>query len=411
MANKKLLVIGYVWPEPKSSAAGSRMLQLINVFLTEGYHVTFASPCAKTDNAFDLSTVGVAQQTIELNNSSFDTCIKTLNPSAVLFDRFMMEEQFGWRVAEQCPNAVRILDTEDLHLLRKGRQQAFRDGKSFSKTYLFSDLAKREIASIYRCDLSLIISKAEMEILANDFKVDESLLLYLPFMLDEITEADFYKLPKFEERKHFVTIGNFLHEPNYNAVLYLKETIWPLIRKELPDAELHVYGAYVSEKVKQLHNEKQGFLIKGFVEDVNTVMQQAKVCLVPIRFGAGLKGKLVDAIRNGTPSVTTSIGAEGMEELIKTSGFITDTSEKFAEKAVDIYKNKSLWNEKSANTFQALNQNFNKKKYHKIFVDAVENTSRYLHEKRQNNFIGQMLMHHSLQSTKYLSKWIEEKNS
>ncbi|GAL71223.1 hypothetical protein [Jejuia pallidilutea] len=218
VANKKLLVIGYVWPEPKSSAAGSRMLQLIDVFLSENYDVTFASPCAKTDNAFHLNAIGVSQQTIALNNSSFDAFIKTLNPSAVLFDRFMMEEQFGWRVAEQCPKAVRILDTEDLHFLRKGRQQAFKVGKSFNKTHLFSDIAKREIASIYRCDLSLIISKAEMEILANTFKVDKSLLLYLPFMIDDILEIDFAKFPKFEERNHFVTIGNFLHEPNYNAV-------------------------------------------------------------------------------------------------------------------------------------------------------------------------------------------------
>lgn len=411
MMNKTLLVVGYVWPEPKSSAAGSRMLQLIDVFLAEDYNVTFTSPCAKTDNTFDLSSIGVKQKTIELNNSSFDAFIKTINPSAVLFDRFMMEEQFGWRVAEQCPNALRILDTEDLHFLRKGRQQAFKAGKSFDKTYLFSDLTKREIASIYRCDLSLIISKAEMEILANDFKVDDSLLLYLPFMLDEISEADFSKLPKFEEREHFVIVGNFLHEPNYNAVLYLKETIWPLIRRELPDVELYVYGAYVSEKVNQLHNEKQGFLIKGFAKDVNTVMQQVRVCLAPLRFGAGLKGKLIDAMKNGTPSVTTSIGAEGIEKSIEACGCIADTPEEFTENTVRIYKNESLWNEKSASAFQVLNQNFNKKKYHKVFVNAVEYTSKNLIEKRQNNFIGQMLMHHSLQSTKYLSKWIEEKNS
>jgi glycosyltransferase involved in cell wall biosynthesis len=323
----------------------------------------------------------------------------------------MMEEQFGWRVAEQCPKAVRILDTEDLHFLRKGRQQAFKVGKSFNKTHLFSDIAKREIASIYRCDLSLIISKAEMEILANTFKVDKSLLLYLPFMIDDILEIDFAKFPKFKERNHFVTIGNFLHEPNYNAVLYLKETIWPLIRKQLPKAELHVYGAYVSEKVNQLHNVKQGFLIKGFADDVNEVMQKAKVCLAPIRFGAGLKGKLVDAMQNGTPVVTTSIGAEGMEELIKTCGCIADTPEDFTGKAVNIYKNKLLWNEKSAGTYPVLNQFFNKNKYRKVLVEAIQNTLNHLNEKRQNNFVGQMLMHHSLQSTKYLSKWIEEKNS
>ena len=151
---KKLLIIGFVWPEPKSSAAGGRMMQLIDVFQSQNYDITFASPCAKSDNAFNLESIGVTQTTIALNNSSFDAFVKTLNPTVVMFDRFMMEEQFGWRVSEQCPNAVKILDTEDLHSLRKGRHQAFKDDKPFDKTYLFSDIAKREIASIYRCDLS-----------------------------------------------------------------------------------------------------------------------------------------------------------------------------------------------------------------------------------------------------------------
>ena len=148
----QLLIIGFVWPEPKSSAAGTRMLQLIEVFQQEGYKIVFASPCAKSDNAFNLEAIGVTQVSIELNNASFDDYIKQLNPEIVMFDRFMMEEQFGWRVTEHCPNALKILDTEDLHCLRKGRQQAYKEGGVFDKTYLLSDVAKREIASIYRCD-------------------------------------------------------------------------------------------------------------------------------------------------------------------------------------------------------------------------------------------------------------------
>src|SRR5690606_22494590 len=132
---QKLLIIGFVWPEPKSSAAGSRMMQLINAFQSFGYDITFASACAKTDNAFDLKTLNVQTETIQLNHSSFDDFIKQLQPDVVLFDRFMTEEQFGWRVAEHCPTAMRILDTEDLHGLRKGRQQAFKDGKPFDDSY------------------------------------------------------------------------------------------------------------------------------------------------------------------------------------------------------------------------------------------------------------------------------------
>jgi hypothetical protein len=408
--SKRLLIIGYVWPEPKSSAAGSRMMQLIEAFQFENYQITFASPCAKNNNAFNLESIDIPQVTIELNNTSFDAFVKKLNPNIVLFDRFMMEEQFGWRVTEQCPDALKILDTEDLHCLRKGRQQAFKNGKTFDEFYLFNDVAKREIASIYRSDLSLIISEAEMDILKHQFKVDASLLLYLPFMLDSISEDDIQKLPKFEYRNHFITIGNFLHEPNYNAVLYLKETIWPLIRKQLPKAEIYVYGAYASQKVNQLHNEKQGFLVKGFAKNVNTVMQRARVCLAPIRFGAGLKGKLIDAMNNGTPCLLTNIAAEGMYGNLAPNGFIEDNPEVFANKAVKLFLDETEWNTKQNNGFKIINQRFNKNMHRDKCLGAIKTTIKHIGNHRLNNFTGQMLQHHYLQSTKFMSKWIEEKN-
>jgi glycosyltransferase involved in cell wall biosynthesis len=357
-----------------------------------------------------LRDIGVDQVSVALNNSNFDVFIKELNPKVVMFDRFMMEEQFGWRVAEQCPQALRVLDTEDLHCLRKSRQDAFKKGYKFDNTYLFNDVAKREIASIYRCDLSLIISEAEIEILKNQFKVDESLLLYLPFMLDFISDERIKALPRFYDREHFITIGNFLHAPNYNAILYLKETIWPLIRAQLPNVELHVYGAYASQKVTQLNNKKQGFLIKGFADDVNEVMQQAKICLAPIRFGAGLKGKLVDAMQNGTACITTTIGAEGMFGSLEPSGFIEDDSQAFVDKAIQVYKNKALWAVKQQNGFTIVNQRFNKLRHQEKLLNAVAEVSKQLINRRQNNFIGQMLQHQTMHSTKYMSKWIEEKN-
>ncbi|WP_346881247.1 glycosyltransferase [uncultured Algibacter sp.] len=407
---KKLLIIGFVWPEPKSSAAGGRMMQLIAFFKNNGYQITFASPCAKSDNAFNLEDIGVSQVAITLNNSSFDVFVKALNPTIVMFDRFMMEEQFGWRVAEHCPNALRILDTEDLHSLRKGREQAFKDKIIFDKAYLFNDVAKREIASIYRSDLSLMISEAEIDILEHNFKIDASLLHYVPFMLEAVTKDMFNNAVAFNKREHFITIGNFLHAPNYNAVLYLKETIWPLIRKQLPKAELHIYGAYASQKVNQLHNDKQGFLIKGFADDVNEVMQQTKVCLAPIRFGAGLKGKLVDAMQNGTPCITTTVGAEGMYGDLNPNGFIEDTLEVFANKAVQLYEDGTLWKEKQQNGFKIINERFNKTQHQKKLLAKIEGLLEQLTKHRMHNFTGQMLQHHTMQSTKFMSKWIEEKN-
>ena len=210
------------------------MMSILRLFKQQDWQVEFATPAQTSDHMIDLAADDITSQKIALNCDSFDRYVSDYQPDIVLFDRFMMEEQFGWRVAEHCPDALRILDTEDLHCLRKGRQQAFKDKKSFDTSYLFNDIAKREIASIYRCDLSLIISEAEINILHSEFKIEGSLLYYLPFMLNKVSGKKIESLPKFKNRYNFISIGNFLHEPNYNSVLYLKETIWPLIRKKLP---------------------------------------------------------------------------------------------------------------------------------------------------------------------------------
>ena len=408
--NKKLLVIGFVWPEPKSSAAGSRMLQLITQFQKQGYVVSFACAAKISTNTFDLAGIGVTTKAILLNDACFDVFVSELKPNVVLFDRFMVEEQYGWRVAEQYPDALRILDTEDFHGLRKARGKALKEATDMSLAHLHNNTTKREIASIYRCDLSLIISEAEMDILRDQFKIDASLLCYLPFLVAPVTSSDIEKLPTFEERQHFITIGNFLHEPNYDAVLYLKQSIWPLLKKQLPQATLHIYGAYESQKVTQLHHEKEGFLIKGFAEDVNSVMQNAKVCLAALRFGAGLKGKLIDAMQNGTPCGMTTIAAEGMFGHIAPNGFIEDAPEHFVAQAVALYQDETLWNQAQQQGFKVLNQRFDVALFEAAFFNRLTELLKDLKTHRQRNFMGQLLQHQTLQSTKYMSKWIAAKN-
>ncbi|RSK39352.1 glycosyltransferase [Mangrovimonas spongiae] len=406
----KLLIIGFVWPEPKSSAAGSRMMQLIAFFLSHNYDVTFATTTKKTQNAFNLEQIGIHEVEVALNNSSFDDFLAELKPDIVLFDRFLTEEQFSWRVAECCPNAIRILDTEDLHFLRKGRQQAFKDKELFNDDYLYNDTAKREIASILRCDLSLLISEYEMALLQERFHVDASLLLYLPFMLNSISNKALKKLPRYQSRDHFITVGTFLHEPNYQSVLYLKQTIWPKIKAQLPNAELHIYGAYQSQKVTQLHNIKEGFLIKGFVDDLDTVMQSSRVCLAPLQFGAGLKGKLIDAMRNGTPCAMSTIAAEGMFGTSQPNGFVSDDVNEFVEKTIQLYSQESFWEESQKNGFNVLEQRFCKYEHQDNFWGKLKVIKSNLKSHRQDNFLGSILQHHLHQSTKFMSKWIEEKN-
>lgn len=408
--NRHLLIIGFVWPEPNSSAAGGRMMQLISLFQKQGFAITFASPAQDSEFMIELSQFDVTKQAINLNCSSFDAFVKELNPLVVLFDRFMIEEQFGWRVAENCPDALRVLDTEDLHCLRTARQKAFKEKREFhTQDLLVEEVAKREIASILRCDLSLMISEFEMELLTTTFKIDASLLYYLPLLLGSNSISDIDKLPAFEERKDFVFIGNFLHEPNWNAVQYLKETIWPLIKKQLPEAVLNVYGAYPSQKVLQLHNAKQGFLIQGRAENANEVVRKARVVLAPLRFGAGIKGKLLEAMQCGTPSVTTSIGAESMKGNLDWNGFVEDDLNSFADKAAQLYQDKNLWLQAQKSGVEIIEKRYLRELFEGKFTEQIDFLVSNIKQHRLNNFMGELLQHHTLRSTKYMAKWIEEK--
>jgi glycosyltransferase involved in cell wall biosynthesis len=407
----RLLIIGYVWPEPDSSAAGSRMMQLMALFLQQQWQITFASPAADSEHMADIESLGVNRVRIELNNSSFDRFISECRPDIVMFDRFMMEEQFGWRVQNNCPQALRILESSDLHSLRHARQLAHKQRREVSLQDFHGDMAKREIASILRSDLTLIISEWELEHLSSVYRVDRQLLHYIPFMLDPIqADTPSRQLPTFSQRQHFIFIGNFHHAPNWDAVLYLQQDIWPLIRQQLAQAELHIYGAYTPDKARQLHKPAEGFYISGWAQDVGEVMKQARVCLAPLRFGAGIKGKLVDAMQYGTPSVTSSIGAEGMHADMPWSGVIEDDAEAFAAAATRLYQQESLWDVAQENGFRIINKCYNKKDLGQALINKIMSVRENLDQHRLENFTGAMLTHHTMRSTEYMSRWIEEKN-
>lgn len=405
---KKLLIIGYVWPEPNSSAAGSRMMQLIHFFQSQHYQITFASPAQQTEHMVDLTTLNIAVENIQLNCTSFDDFIAELQPSAVMFDRFMMEEQFGWRVSEQCPKAIKILDTEDLFSLRNARHQAYKQKCAMTEDDLLtSEMAKREVASIFRSDVSLMISKVEVELLHRLFKVDKGLIHYCPFMLSQaqLTQQN----PTYQQRNDFMVIGNFRHAPNWDAVLWLKQQIWPLIRKQLPSVKLNVYGAYPPPKATDLHDEKSGFLVKGWVDDAVLAMQNAKVCLAPLRFGAGIKGKLAEAMYCQTPSVTTDIGIESMQTELAWPGTVANDPQAIADAAVKLYQDQHAWQAASDLGQQNAQLMYQQKAILAKLADCLTELEANIEQHRKANFIGGMLNHHHHKSTQYMAQWIDVK--
>lgn len=404
----KILVIGYVWPEPNSSAAGSRMMQLLHAFVAQGWQITFASQAQTTPHQQDLGALGINCQAIQVNDDAFDDFITDLQPDIVMYDRFMMEEQFGWRVHQACPQALNILNTEDLHFLRNAREQALKNDRAVDTQLLHSEMAIREVSAILRSDLTLMISDAECELLQEHFQVPGYLLHHIPLFY---SESDMASQPlAFEQRQHFITIGNFRHQPNWDAVLWLKQDIWPKIRARLPEAQMHIYGAYPPKKATQLHNDKQGFMVLGWAQDAKAVVSQARVCLAPLRFGAGIKGKLLEAMLCGTPSVTTDIGKEGITDASNWPGLIANSVAEIVESAVSLYNDQQAWQAAQLTGFELIKDKFLAPQNQQGLVSAIINARQQLESNRLANFTGLMLRHHQHRSTEFMSRWITAKN-
>lgn len=135
-----------------------------------------------------------------------------------------------------------------------------------------------------------MISEYEIDLLQEEMHLPESKLIYLPLLIHHHEISDVESSPEFNSRQYFVTIGNFLHPPNWDSVLFLKERLWPEIRIELPKAEIHIYGAYPDQNAQNLNNPKDGFIIKGRAENVISTLSNYRVLLAPLRFGADRKG-------------------------------------------------------------------------------------------------------------------------
>jgi len=412
-ADVNVLIIGSVWPEPASSGAGLRMMELIQLFRKQQWPVTFASTAERTEHTPNLGELAVCSVPITVNDSAFDRFIIELQPDLVLFDRFTMEEQFGWRVEKHCPTAMRMIETIDLHCLRRARHVQFKRQPAVvvevAQADLYNEIAVREIAAIHRSDLSILVSDYEIKLLQTQFAVSAAMIHLCPFMFrpQQVSVSS----PSYEQRSDFIMIGNFRHAPNWDAVLWLQQQIWPLIRAQYPEAEVHIYGAYMPAKASALHQPTKGFHMLGRAEDVDTVMQQARVCLAPLRFGAGIKTKLADAMRNGTPNVTTGIGIEGMGGGLSWGGAVADDAAAFAESAVSLYQDTATWRQAQANGFNIMRHVFDAARNGDGLIRRLLKLKETLAEHRQQNFTGLMLRHHHQRSTEFMSRWIETKNN
>jgi len=412
LATPSVLIIGSIWPQEQASAACSRTISLIQACQDAGYQVACSADERETEATTRLRARGVTCTRMAPNDSAFDAYLAGLQPQVVIFDRFTTEEKFAWRVREVCPDSLRVLDTIDLHFLRLARMQAHQvNAAAFTAPMPWSELlllagdtALREVAAIYRSDLSLVTSDAELRLLVEEAGVRAELL-----QLCRLTYPPKVTQRTFAERQDYACIGNFRHPPNVDAVMWLKDAIWPLIRQMHPGGELHIWGAHAKSSHLAWSNPAQGFHVHGYADSPAIALAGCRVNLAPLRFGAGIKGKIADGWWWGAPAVSTWVGAEGMHAKMPFGGIIADTATELAKAAVRLYHEQPLWEAAAAAGSDLMTQLYLDAVTTQPFLSRLQRLLGSQPNSRCPNLTGQILWQQSMRSTEYFSRWIELK--
>eukprot|EP01135_Chromosphaera_perkinsii_P004734 Nk52_evm6s295 gene=Nk52_evmTU6s295 len=467
---QRILFVCPVWPEEGSTASAFRTLSLVEAARRHrNWKVSVASPAKAGIPCSVLKEQGVdvfqcLPNVSEESPNCLSNHLSSFKPSMVVFDRFYMEEMFGWLVREKAPNASRIVDTQDIHFLRSAREKmalesldlaeknyADKDNGGGFSQYLSSaasptgssssavllvrndrnifdvpinvgdDMANRELASILRSDLSFVVSAGEMRVLLDKFDVPESKLALCSFLygLEKDEEGNFRPDVKpFEEREGFATIGNFRHKPNMDSVEVLINSVWPEIKrreklqkngKPEHSATLHIYGAYSDHLSGRFHRPEEGIFFHGYVKDHLKALERHRIMLCPLRFGAGIKGKISDGWLVGTPSVSTSIGLEGMTDdfgRMHWGGLVSNDISKFASDSLVLYGQKGEWEKKQKNGFRLMQNLFDSERNGIRFVKALKDLNGSLEDKRSKDWLGNILWSSSNRCTEMFSKYI-----
>jgi len=270
--------------------------------------------------------------------------------NVVFLCRAYIADRYLAMVRELAPRARIVFYTVDLHFLREEREAriagdaALLDAAAQSKA--------RELASIRGSDLTIVLSTHEREMLARE--VPEARVRVLPLLRDIPPLLD---APGPEGRRDILFVGTYQHPPNVDAALFFAREVWPLLRPRLPGSRFLVAGSAVTPEVAALAAEEGGEVL-GFVEDLDALLARVRVSVAPLRYGAGLKGKVASALQAGLPTVATSIAAEGVALTHGQDILIADTPEDIACAVLRLHEDDALWRRLAAQGFDFVRREY-----------------------------------------------------
>eukprot|EP00439_Symbiodinium_sp_Y106_P069828 s239_g12.t1 len=418
----RAMVISTNWPDPDVSAAGrvtACRLRLLRSFCSfeSDNPVSFASP-ARPGNAQGKLSAANDVKCFRIKSNDEASVVAALessgDPELIVFDGFNAEERFGHYVRERQPDAMRVLDMQDFHALRLGRERLIAGGADAGavasyRPKAFDEDLQRELASIHRCDATLAISEDERVLLVDTYGVPSWKVAAAPFGFAQPSGV----LPGYQRRQGAMFIGNWRHRPNRDCAKWLIQEVWPLVRQRLPDLELSVYGANQTPEDAALTQESLGAYVRGYCRSVKKAMQQHHLLVAPLRYGAGVKGKVLEAMQHGLVVVTTPVGVEGIAAPEDFPGYVVETggedAEAFAKGIVEALRDPSKWEVQQQRAAALLGERFDENRLEEKLRDFLSERWQQLETDRQRDYVGQMLWHSSLRSTELMAKYIATK--
>lgn len=357
---RQILIVDEAVPQPDRDSASLRLFNLMKMLRQENAHVVFLA----TEHA------PPPQARAALQALGVETWYPPFSPSppawlsshgrrfsVVLACRYHLAEKILPLARKHAPQARFVLDTIDLHYLRESRAAELAGNAALAKAA--AQTRQRELSVVAAADTTLVVSGTEREVLAKDAPASRVQVL------SNLHEVAGPGLP-FAQRRDFVFVGGFRHTPNVDAVRWFVQEVLPLLRPGLPDAVFHCIGGDVPDSIAALARE--GVVIHGHVPSLETAMNGMRVAVAPLRFGAGVKGKINLSMAHGQPVVATLCAVEGMHLQDGVDVLVADGAQAFADAVVRLYSDEELWNRLARNGLDNVARHFS--------LDAARETVR-----------------------------------
>jgi O-antigen biosynthesis protein len=326
---KTMLVVDEHVPFTDRDAGSRRISFLIDLLRDRGWHAIFGSLDARE---YEPYANELRERGIELI-AGFDAASlamlksRNIDVDTIWLSRPESAERL-MRGARETFDAKVVFDTVDLHFLRLEREQTV-----LGRPTGWDAMRERELALARRADLTVAANDAERDVLrANGIAP----VAVVPVIEPAIPGTQ----PGWASRNGVVFVGNYAHAPNTDAVQWLRDAIMPLVWERLPELTLTLAGADPTRAVRALAGGK--VRVTGYARDIAAILAESRVFVAPLRFGAGVKGKIVHALAHGIPVVTTPVGAEGIFRNDE-GGAVAGTAEDLAALIVRVHEDRTLW--------------------------------------------------------------------